>query len=72
MNTALLLLILLMVWLFSLAVSFVAGFMCWRIKKRTSNTKPLTEQEKREIERNQREYENFMTYSGKPQNAIDG
>ena len=72
MNIALLSLTLFIVWLFSALVAFVAGFLYCRIKKRRCESKTLSEKERQELKRNQIEYENFMTYSGTPQDVVDG
>lgn len=71
MNTAILFLILLIVWLFSVIFSFVGSFYYCRIKKPTDKTKAPTEAEKREYKRNQIEFENFMNYNGRPQDVIN-
>ena len=67
MNT----IIVIMMWEISLALAFFAGFTYKGKKRPTKNEKPLTEQEKRHLERVQREQENFMTYDGTPQPDID-
>lgn len=74
MQTALILMNLIIIWIISLSLAFMGGFY-YSIKKRAaqkpkalqSENKALTEEEKKE----QREYENFLSYSGKPQEGIN-
>lgn len=71
MDTAILYLILTILWLISLVVSFVGGFYLCRIKKRTTKPKKPTKAEINEMEQLRKEYENFMSYDGTEQNAIN-
>lgn len=70
MNTAILLLILIITWLLSLTVSFMGGFYYCQMKRYTRKSKSLTEAEKKEHRQNQIEFENFMNYNGRPQDVI--
>jgi hypothetical protein len=48
------------------------GFKRLKQKKTQPNLKPLTPQETEEYKRTQKELENFMNYTGKPQDVISG
>ena len=63
--------IVIMMWEVSLVLAFWAGFTYKAKKKPAKTEKTLTDEEKRRLERVQREQENFMTYDGTPQQAID-
>lgn len=70
METAIILFQMLLIWLFSLLLAFVGGCLYSRIKKPISNKKTHTSENKAINEKEQKEYENFMTYNGRPQNVI--
>ena len=74
MNTVILILILLIIWLISCGGSACIGFF---IAKRLKNTpqaraepEPPAEDEIRKQEKFKREYENFLNYTGKPQDEL--
>lgn len=53
------------------AISFVGGFYLGKKKKPQPIQNEPSEEEKRKIERNRREFENFMNYNGRPQDVIN-
>ena len=70
MEAAIILFQMLLIWLFSLLLAFAGGYLYSRIKKPNPKKKAHTSENKAINEREQREYENFMTYNGRPQEAI--
>lgn len=67
MNTV----IVIMLWEISLVLAFLAGFT-YKGKKRPAKTeKTLTKEERRHLERVQKEWENFMAYDGTEQRVIN-
>lgn len=52
------------------ALSFVAGFQIGRKKKAITPVRAPSEEEIRSERRIRREYENFMNYTGDPQDVI--
>lgn len=71
METAIILFQMLLIWLFSLLLAFVGGCLYSRIKKRTPKQKPHTAKDTDEFKKAMREYENFLTYTGQPQDVIN-
>ncbi len=71
MNSVIILLILIMCWLLTLAVSFTVGFLLALNNKRSAKKKAPTSKisptEKELQEKEERERENFMNYRGVPQ-----
>ena len=71
MNSVIILLIFVMCWLLTLAVSFTAGFLLALSSKRTVKKKAPTSEispaEKELQEEEERERENFVSYRGVPQ-----
>lgn len=72
----LLVLIFVMLLLLMFALFFIFGawfgFKCLKQKKTQTVSKGLTAQETEEYKRTQKELENFMNYTGKPQDVISG
>lgn len=68
------LLILVMLWIVSIVIAGLIGFMIGkrycRVKNR-SEPIPLTKEMQREIEKQKAEYENFLNYNGQEQRSID-
>ena len=60
-----------MLWEISLVLAFTGGFLCRKRKRPIAQDTPLTEEEKKVFRRIKKEQENFMTYDGTPQNAIN-
>lgn len=58
-------------WAISLVFAFVGGFWVKLRKRPSPAAKEPTEAEKKAIRKQQKEQENFMTYDGTPQNAIN-
>lgn len=72
------LMILIMLWTVTIGLAALCGYIsAVQGLKRKGGEKSIpehrepTQAEKKEMERAQREYENFMTYTGKPQDSID-
>ena len=53
-------------------ISFLGGFYLGKKKRPTEGRKEPTKEEIAEIEKARREFENFMSYTGQPQNDING
>ncbi len=63
--------ILIMLWEISLILAFFCGFK-WKGRKRPSTIpKEPTEEEKRQADKLQKELENFMSYDGTEQDAVE-
>ena len=60
-----------MLWEISLALSFIFGFYFKNKSKGQIKEKAVTEEEKKHLKRVQKEQENFMTYDGTEQKAIN-
>lgn len=69
MNVLIVLVILLIVLLMCL-LSAAGGFLLAKsvcLKESKAEAMPLTDEEKRNVERKEREYQNFLNYNGTPQ-----
>ncbi len=62
--------ILIMLWELSLLGAFIVGRICKK-KKPQGNTAEIAEKEQKAFSRMQKEQENFMSYDGTPQDAIN-
>ena len=51
-------------------ISFAGGFYLGKKKRPEPRVSEPSEEDKRQIERNRKEFENFMNYNGRPQDAI--
>lgn len=60
-----------MVWAVTLALAFVGGVLYKNKKRKLTEPQKPTEMDIRKAKRMQKEVENFMTYSGIPQEAIN-
>lgn len=66
------LMMLIMLWIITLIIAALFGYITAKKQKKTApEPKEPTTAEKRAMEKAQREYENFMSYTGKPQDRID-
>lgn len=76
MVETMIILIFIMLLLILFAICFVLGsiygFYCRKDKRPNREQKPLTAEILAEKKREQKELENFMNYTGKPQEAING
>jgi hypothetical protein len=63
--------LLVMIWEVSLVLAALGGFLYKNKKRPTPQEKPTTDEEKRAFCRMQKEQDNFMTYDGTPQEAIN-
>ncbi|MBQ8649150.1 MAG: hypothetical protein IJ470_03680 [Clostridia bacterium] len=74
MNTVILILILLIAWLISCGGSACIGFFAAeklrKIPRARAEPDPPAEDEIRKQEKFKREYENFLNYTGKPQDEL--
>lgn len=61
----------LLIYLILCGISFVGGFYLGKKKRPESTTNEPSAEEKRQIERSRREFENFMNYNGRPQDVIN-
>ena len=60
----------LLVYLILLGISFVGGFYLGKKKRPKPKIAEPSAEEQRQIERNRKEFEYFMSYDGRPQDAI--
>lgn len=72
MTIAILYAILTISWVLSVVIAFVLGYWSRGKGNTPLETKPLTEDEKKALEKMNKEYDNFLSYNGTPQNAING
>lgn len=68
---AVIIVLFLIVWIVTVALAFVGGFLYKGKKKHLTEPKKPTEADIRKAKRMQKEVENFMTYNGIPQEAIN-
>lgn len=68
---AVIIVLFLIVWVVTVAIAFVGGLLYKGRKKPPAEPKKPTEAEIRKAKRMQKEVENFMTYDGTEQEAID-
>ena len=68
---AIIILLFFMIWIMTLALAFIGGFLYKGRTKPKFRTKKPTEADIRKAKRMQKEVENFMNYNGIPQEAIN-
>jgi hypothetical protein len=61
----------LLIYLILCGISFVGGFYLGMKERPEPIPNEPSEEEKRQIERSRREFENFMNYNGRPQDVIN-
>lgn len=59
------------IWEICLVIAFVSGFAIGKKTKPSEKIKEPSAEEKRAMRKSQKEFENFMTYSGVQQEAIN-
>jgi hypothetical protein len=72
MTIAILYTILTILWVLSVVGAFVLGFWSKGKERTPLEAKPLTEGERKALDKMNKEYDNFLSYNGTPQNAING